>query len=78
MITNMGAKQNSGAMTARQYCEAVMLLGWTVYSAREHLGISRAQSHRYGSGAKPVPETVAKLLQAMLRLQQAGLPYDDV
>jgi hypothetical protein len=56
----------------------VMLLGWTVYSAREHLGISRAQSHRYGSGAKPVPETVARLLRAMLRLQQAGLSYDDV
>lgn len=36
--------------------------------AAKALGISRASAHRYANGQWDVPETVAKLLRAMVKL----------
>lgn len=56
------------AVTALQYRAACNKLGITVNGSAKVLGISRASAHRYAAGQWDVPETVAKLLRALVAL----------
>lgn len=55
-------------MTKLQYISACKKLDITVNASAKVLGISRASAHRYAAGQWDVPETVAKLLRAMVKL----------
>jgi predicted transcriptional regulator len=55
-------------MKAESYVKALAKLGLSPYSAAPHLGISRAMSFRYAAGSHAIPETVAKLVRALVRL----------
>ncbi|BEV44402.1 hypothetical protein [Afipia carboxidovorans] len=56
------------AMTPKQFDAAVAKLGLSVYASAPALGISLRQAQRYSSGEADVPETIAKLLRAMILL----------
>jgi hypothetical protein len=55
-------------MTALQYRKACATLGISVYKSGEVVGVTKRQAYRYASGETPVPEIVAKLLRALIRL----------
>ena len=56
-------------MTEKQYITACKKLGLSPgYSAAKALGISVTTAQRYRDGTWPVPETIAKLLRAMVKL----------
>jgi len=55
-------------MTPAEYKAQLELLGLTPYTARAVLGISPRQTYRYASGEAEIPDTVAKLLRAMVAL----------
>jgi hypothetical protein len=55
-------------MTSGQYLIAIAKLGLTQVEAGEFLGRSGRQGQRWASGEVPVPESVAKLLRLMLKL----------
>ena len=50
------------------YREACATLKISVYASADVLGISLRQAQRYASGESPVPDTVAKLLRALIAL----------
>jgi transcriptional regulator with XRE-family HTH domain len=50
----------------RKACEK---LGITVQQSAEVLSLSEKQVYRYANGRAPVPESIAKLLRAMIRLR---------
>lgn len=56
------------AMTPKQFNAAVAKLGLSVYASAPALGISLRQAQRYSSGESPIPQTVAKLLRALVQL----------
>lgn len=58
----------SGAMTARQYHAACKKLGISIYASAKVLGVSLSTAQRYGGGKWAIPETVAKLLRALVAL----------
>lgn len=64
-----------GNMTANQYRKALDALGLTQQSAADFLGVSLRTSQGYALAEYPVPETIAKLLRLMVRL---NLKPDDV
>ncbi len=67
--TNPRPPKTAGrAQQARQYVAALRKLGLTPYGAAPHLGISTRMSIRYAAGTHAIPETVAKLVRAMVRL----------
>jgi hypothetical protein len=55
-------------MTPLQYRAACDKLGLTIVGSGPVLGVSKRQAQRYAHGEQPIPETVAKLLRAMIRL----------
>jgi hypothetical protein len=61
-------RAESGPMSALQYRAACNELGITANGSAKVLGISRASAHRYAAGQWDVPETVAKLLRALVAL----------
>jgi hypothetical protein len=61
-------------MTRNQYIRACEELGLSPgYSAAKALGISVTSAQRYRDGTWPVPETVAKLLRALVALGTTGI-----
>jgi hypothetical protein len=56
-------------MTAKEYIQHCERLGMTVYASAAALGISQSSAQRYGAGKWPVPETVAKLLRALVEVK---------
>lgn len=55
-------------MTALEYRAARNKLGISIEESAGVLGISRATAYRYEAGQWDVPETVAKLLRALVKL----------
>lgn len=55
-------------MTAAQYKAACKKLDISIYASAKVLGISLSSAQRYAGGQWPVPETVAKLLRALVKL----------
>lgn len=55
-------------MTALEYRAARNKLGISVLDSAKVLGISRATAYRYEAGQWDVPETVARLLRALVAL----------
>jgi hypothetical protein len=55
-------------MNADQYRKACAQLAITVRRSAEVLSVSERQAYRYANGRSPVPEMVAKLLRALIRL----------
>lgn len=55
-------------MTSTQYRAALSALGLSQAGAAEFLGLSLRTSQGYALGEYPVPESVAKLLRLMVRL----------
>jgi hypothetical protein len=55
-------------MTANQYRKALEKLGLSFAKSATALDISQRSSYYYAAGKKPVPEYIAKLLRAMIRL----------
>lgn len=65
-------------MTAKQYIAACKSLGISpAYGAAAALGVSVASAQRYAKGTWPVPETVAKLLRALIEQgnPRLGFPH---
>jgi len=62
-------------MTPKQYIEAIARLGLTQVAAGEFLGVDPRQSRRWVAGDARVPESAAKLLRLMIRL---NLKPEDV
>lgn len=54
-------------ISARDFRRAVEALGYSVYASTDLLGISLRQAQRYAGGETPVPETVSKLLDMLMR-----------
>lgn len=57
-------------MTRTQFNAALSKLGLSVYASAPVLGISLRQAQRYSSGEATIPETIAKLLRAMILLDK--------
>lgn len=55
-------------MNAKEYKQACRKLGISIYASAKVLGISLSSAQRYAGGQWPVPETVAKLLRALVKL----------
>lgn len=55
-------------MTSAQYRKACKALGISVYASAKVLGISNSTAQRYAYDRAVIPETIAKLLRAMVRL----------
>lgn len=53
---------------AAQYKAACKTLDISIYASARVLGISLSSAQRYAGGQWPVPETVAKLLRALVKL----------
>jgi hypothetical protein len=64
------------SMTENQYVRQLAKLGLSPYNAAPHLGISWRMSYRYSAGTHPIPETVAKLVRAMVTLKALGHDID--
>lgn len=62
-------------MTPTQYAAAIDLLGLSQRAAGAFLGVDERQSRRWVAGDSAIPESVAKLLRLMVRL---NLKPDDV
>lgn len=65
-----GPKSNyrSLALTPKQYVEAIDRLGLSQRDAGAFLGVDERQSRRWVAGDSAIPESVAKLLRLMVRL----------
>jgi hypothetical protein len=55
-------------MTPTQYRAACAKLGITVYASAKALGVAERTAQRYALGEQRIPEPIAKLLRAMIRL----------
>jgi hypothetical protein len=55
-------------MTSKEYRKTCDKLGISIYASARVLGISLRQAQRYAAEEAAIPETVAKLLRAMVRL----------
>jgi hypothetical protein len=55
-------------MTPTQYRAACAKLNISIIKSGEALGVDKRTGQRYAAGDIPIPETVAKLLRAMIRL----------
>ena len=55
-------------MTPLQYKAAIEKLGLSIVGSAAPLGVSKRTAQCYAYGERPIPETVAKLLRAMIRL----------
>jgi hypothetical protein len=55
-------------VTAAQYRKACATLGISIYASAKALSISLRTAQYYAAGGKPIPEHIAKLLRAMIRL----------
>jgi hypothetical protein len=62
-------------MSAHEYVRGLDHLGRTPLTGALILGISARQSLRYASGEARVPETVGRLLVALLRLSTRPRPW---
>lgn len=62
-------------MTPTQYITAIDRLGLSQRAAGKFLGVDERTSRRWVSGDSAIPESVAKLLRLMIRL---NLKHDDV
>lgn len=62
-------------MTPKQYADAIGRLGLSQRAAGRFLGVDERQSRRWIAGDARIPESVAKLLRLMVRL---NLKPDDV
>jgi DNA-binding transcriptional regulator YiaG len=62
-------------MTANQYRTAIEKLGLSQRGAADFLDIDERQSRRWAAGDARIPESAAKLLRLMIRLE---LEPDDV
>ena len=58
-------------MTANQYRAAIERLGLSQRKAGAFLGVDERQSRRWAAGDAGIPESVAKLLRLMIRLEIA-------
>ena len=58
-------------MTPNQYRDAIERLGLSQRKAAAFLGIDERQSRRWAAGDAGIPESVAKLLRLMIRLEIA-------
>jgi hypothetical protein len=56
------------AMTPKQYVDAIDRLGLSQRAAGAFLGVDERQSRRWVAGDSAIPESVAKLLRLMVRL----------
>ena len=56
------------AMTPAQYRKACEQLGLSIIKSGPVLGVAPRTGQRYALGERPIPETIAKLLRAMIRL----------
>lgn len=55
-------------MTPKQYADAIDRLGLSQRAAGAFLGVDERTSRRWVSGESTVPESVAKLLRLMIRM----------
>jgi DNA-binding transcriptional regulator YiaG len=55
-------------MTPKQYTEAIDRLGLSQRAAGAFLGVDERQSRRWVAGDSAIPESAAKLLRLMIRL----------
>jgi plasmid maintenance system antidote protein VapI len=55
-------------MTPTQYRVACGRLHISVYASAAALGIHENTAYRYANGQRPIPESIAKLLRALVRL----------
>jgi hypothetical protein len=55
-------------MSAKQYRDACTKLGISIYASAKVLGISLSSAQRYAKGSHEIPDTVARLLRALVRL----------
>ena len=62
-------------MTPTQYAQAIERLGLSQRAAGAFLGVDERQSRRWIAGDSAIPESVAKLLRLMIRL---NLKPEDV
>lgn len=62
-------------MTPKQYAEAIERLNLSQRAAGKFLGVDERTSRRWVLGESAIPESVAKLLRLMIRLQ---IPPSDV
>lgn len=62
-------------MTPKQYASAIERLGLSQVGAGKFLGVEPRQSRRWIAGDNAIPESVAKLLRLMIRL---NLKPEDV
>jgi DNA-binding transcriptional regulator YiaG len=62
-------------MKSPQYIDAIARLGLSQRAAGEFLGVDERTSRRWVSGESTIPESVAKLLRTMIRL---NLKPEDV
>ena len=58
-------------MTTKQYLAALKHLGLSTYgkATAEALGVTVRQLGRYASGENAIPDTLARLLEALIKLQ---------
>lgn len=57
-------------MAPAEYVAALARLGLTHMRAAQELGITRQSSHRYATGARPVPQNIAMQLRL---IEEIGL-----
>jgi hypothetical protein len=55
-------------MTPKQYADAIARLGLSQNAAGRFLGVDERQSRRWIAGDARIPESAAKLLRLMIRL----------
>jgi hypothetical protein len=55
-------------MTPKQYADAIARIGLSQRAAGAFLGVDERQSRRWIAGDSAIPESVAKLLRLMIRL----------
>jgi hypothetical protein len=56
----------NGAMTAKQFNDALRALGLSVYASPNVLGISLRQAQRYSSGEQEIAQPIANHLRLLL------------
>jgi hypothetical protein len=57
-------------MTAQQYRNALKRLGFSIFGAGPHLGVTGRTSQRYAHGDSPIPERTIKLLEHLLKASE--------
>jgi ribosome-binding protein aMBF1 (putative translation factor) len=57
-------------LTPDEYTEALDAIGWSPHRLAQRLGVHETRTRRWGTGAYPVPENVAKWLRHLARVHE--------